>query len=90
MILLISYDLNRHERPSSYQAVHDVIKKNAVSFKHPLYSQWFVETDKGVQPWSDLIGTVADEDDSWFVLRVTRPYQGWLPADIWEWLRSKI
>lgn len=90
MVLLISYDLRGHERPSSYQAVHDDIKKNAISFSRPLYSQWFVETHEDVQAWSDLIATVADEDDSWFVVRVTRPYQGWLPSSVWEWLRARI
>lgn len=90
MVLLVSYDLNRHERPSSYQAVHDAIKGNAVSFRHPLYSQWFVETGEDVQAWSDLIASVTDEDDSWFILRVTRPYQGWLPSDVWEWLQSRM
>jgi hypothetical protein len=29
MVLLITYDLNRHERPSVYQAVSDVIKRNS-------------------------------------------------------------
>jgi hypothetical protein len=90
MVLLISYDLNRHERPSSYQAVHDVIKGKALSYKRPLYSQWLVETEDDVQAWSDLIGDVADEDDSWFVLRVRRPYQGWLPSSVWEWLRGRV
>jgi hypothetical protein len=90
MVLLISYDLNRHERPSSYRAVHEAIRKNAISFAHPLYSQWFVETSEGVQAWSDRISEVADEDDAWLVLRVSHPYQGWLPSDVWDWLRTRI
>jgi hypothetical protein len=90
MVLLVSYDLNRHERPESYQAVHELIKRTAISFKRPLYSQWFVETNRDVQTWSDLVGTVADQDDNWFVLQVQRPYQGWLPSAVWEWLRSRI
>jgi hypothetical protein len=90
VVLLISYDLNGHERPSSYEAVHGVINGNSISFKHPLYSQWFVETEMEAQAWSDLIGTVTDEGDSWFVLRVTRPYQGWFPSDVWEWLRARM
>ena len=90
MVLLVSYDLNRGERPSSNHAVHDVVKRNAASFKHALYVKWFVETDEDVQSWSDLVRSVAHEDDNWFVLRVAQPYQGWLPADIWEWLRPRI
>lgn len=90
MVLLISYDLNRHERPSSYQAVQAVIKKNATSFKRLLYSQWFVETGQNVQAWSDLIASAVDQDDNWFVLRVARPYQGWLPQAVWEWLNPRV
>jgi hypothetical protein len=90
VVLMVSYDLNRHERPISYQAVHEAIKKNAISFKRPLYSQWFVETEGSVQAWSDLIAGVFDQDDSWFVVRVTSPYQGWLPAETWEWLAARV
>jgi len=90
VVLMISYDLNRYDRPSSYQAVHEVIKKSAVSFKRPLYSQRFVETEGSVQTWSDLVASVVDQDDCWFVVRVTSPYQGWLPADVWEWLAPRV
>jgi hypothetical protein len=90
VVLMISYDLNRYERPSSYQAVRDAIKKNAISFQRPLYSQWLVETDGSVQAWSDVIAGVADQDDSWFVVKLLTPYQGWLPAEVWDWLRTRV
>ena len=51
MVLLISYDLNNHERPSSYQAVRAVIERYAASVRKPLYSQWFVETADDPQMW---------------------------------------
>jgi hypothetical protein len=79
VVLLVSYDLNNHERPSSYQAVRAVIERYAVSARKPLFSQWFVETADGPDVWSDRIRAVADADDCWFVSRVQRPYQGWLP-----------
>ena len=90
MVLLISYDLNNHERPSSYQAVRAVIERYAASVRKPLYSQWFVETADDPQTWSERIQAVADPDDSWFVVRVQRPYQGWLPREIWNWLRTRM
>lgn len=88
-VLLISYDLNRGERPSSYTAVRQIIEQHATSAVKPLYSQWFVETSETPQTWSDRIGTVADSDDSWFVCHVKRPYQGWLPKSVWEWLDAR-
>lgn len=42
MVLLISYDLNGKERPSSYADVKGFIEANAISWARPLYSQWFV------------------------------------------------
>jgi len=38
MVLLISYDLDNHERPSSYAAVRAVIERYAASARKPLYS----------------------------------------------------
>jgi hypothetical protein len=90
MVLLISYDLNNDERPSSYEAVRAVIERYAASARKPLYSQWFVETADDTQTWSERIQAVADPDDSWFVVRVQRPYQGWLPREIWDWLRARM
>jgi hypothetical protein len=90
MVLLISYDLNSHERPSSYESVRAVIARYAASARKPLYSQWLVETEDDPQLWSDRIRAVADSDDGWFVVRVQRPYQGWLPREIWDWLGARV
>lgn len=59
MVLLISYDLNNHERPSSYQVVRAMIERYATSARKPLYSQWFVETADDLATWSDRIRAVA-------------------------------
>jgi hypothetical protein len=90
VVLLISYDLNNHERPSSYEAVRGVVERYAASARKPLFSQWLVETADDAQVWSDRIRAVAHSDDSWFVLRVFRPYQGWLPREIWVWLATRV
>ena len=90
MVLLISYDLNGHERPEAYEAVKKVITTNAQASIKPLYSQWFVETEDGPDAWTDRLKAVIDKDDCLFVLQVRRPYQGWLTTSQWEWLRSRI
>lgn len=90
MVLLISYDLDGHERPSAYTAVKRTIEGHARSWQRPLYSQWFVETNETPQAWSDRLKAVIDQDDKLFIVRVQVPYQGWLPKSIWEWLRTRL
>jgi len=90
MVLLISYDLDGHERPSAYTTVKRTIESHARSWQRPLYSQWFVETNETPQTWSDRLTTVIDRDDKLFIVRVQAPYQGWLAKNIWEWLRTRL
>lgn len=89
MVLLISYDLNGHERPDAYEAVKKMIQDNATSAKKPLYSQWFVDTEDSVQTWHERMQTVTDEDDNWFICKVTKPRQGWFSKTIWDWLNER-
>lgn len=89
MILLISYDLKGRERPDAYKAVKDMIEEKSLDSKRALYSQWFVETNSTVQTWHERMQAVTDDDDSWFINEVTRPRQGWLNKDVWEWLKEQ-
>lgn len=90
MVLLISYDLNGHERPSAYEAVKKVITDNAIAYLKPLYSQWFVETNDSADTWVDRLKEVTDRSDRLFVCTVRRPYQGLLTDAQWKWLRERI
>ena len=90
MVILLSYDLNGHERPSTYEDVKEMIDRYAISTKKPLYSQWLIETEDTVQTWSDRMKAVTDEDDYWLIIKVQRPYQGWLPKAVWDWLDGRI
>lgn len=90
MVLLISYDLNGHERPEAYEDVKKVITDNSTAYIKPLYSQWFVETDDDPNTWVDWLKEVTDNNDRLFVVKVKRPYQGLLTDKQWEWLRERI
>jgi hypothetical protein len=90
MVLMISYDLNGHERPAAYTAVKNAIENNATDWKRPLYSQWLVETTESSQAWADRLTPVIDQNDKLFITRIQQPYQGWLPKAIWEWLRPRL
>lgn len=90
MVLLISYDLDHHARPSAYAAVEKALNDNAISWAKPLYSQWLIETRESVDIWNNRISAVANtNDDYWLIVPVKTPYQGWLPKEIWSWLRAR-
>lgn len=89
MVLLISYDLNGRERPAAYALVKRTIESNAISYRKPLYSQWFVETEYGPDAWVEMLRKVMDSDDGLFVIRVRPPYQGWIDRSIWAWLSAR-
>lgn len=89
MVLLISYDLNGRERPSSYLAVKQAIESSAISFRKPLYSQWLVETNDSADRWADMLLDVIDADDNLLVVRIRWPYGGWLNESIWTWLSTR-
>ncbi len=90
MVLLISYDLNGRERPSSYTAVRRVIEGNARSFKKPLYSQWLVETSRPIAWWQSTLVEVIDPDDRLFICAARwSECDGWLSQDVWDWLRPR-
>lgn len=90
MVLLISYDLNGYERPKAYEDVANMIEKHATSTKRPLYSQWFVETTSSVDTWHQRMKEVTDNNDNWFIVKVTTPYAGWLNKSIWPWLKERV
>lgn len=89
MVLLISYDLNRGERPASYEAVRKMIEGSATSWAKPLFSQWFVETNESPDTWDARMKAVTDSDDRWFICQVTSNRQGWLSKTVWDWLNAR-
>lgn len=92
MVLLISYDLNGRERPSSYAKVKKYIEESSVSSVRPLYSQWLVETQYTPQSWVDALREHAgvDSNDLLFVVEVRKPFAGWLHQDVWEWINARV
>lgn len=90
MVLLISYDLNRHERPASYAAVKRMIESNVSFHKKVLHSQWLVDTMDSPAAWHERMKRVADNDDRWLIVPVTHPYRGWLAEDAVEWLEERV
>lgn len=93
MVILISYDLNKHERPSSYAKVEKMIRDNVGETKYikALYSQWLVETVNRPQVWSDRMKKVTDSNDCWLISKIhPGDYSGWLNTDVVNWLEARV
>jgi hypothetical protein len=91
MVLLISYDLNGRERPASYLAVKRAIETHSIASRKPLYSQWWVQTQRSATYWTDLLAPALDSDDRLFVCRVrVGEYEGMLTDADWKWLRTRV
>jgi hypothetical protein len=90
MVLLISYDLNGHERPRSYETVRKLIEQNASAWIRPLYSQWLVDTNASPAAWSNTLMGALDADDGLLIVQVTnRSYHGRLDQPVWDWLQAR-
>lgn len=90
MILLISYDLLVHERPSSYDDVRAAIEEQAGdgNFIKALYSQFLVDTTETADLWDQLLDTVTDDNDCWLISEVTENRAGTLPSEAVAWLTA--
>jgi hypothetical protein len=88
MVLLISYDLNGHERPNAYRAVARAIEGASEDFRRPLYSQWLVVTKASPTAWREYLTQYMDADDHLFICEVVRGRDGWLPGEVWDWLTA--
>jgi hypothetical protein len=88
VVLLISYDLNRYERPAAYREVAAAIERVTTDFRRPLASQWLVATNGTPREWREYLLQFMDSDDFLFICQVVRGRDGWLPREVWEWLED--
>jgi hypothetical protein len=89
VIIMLSYDLNGHERPNSYTAVKEMIEEHAIASIKALYSQWLIETSDAVAVWDARMKGVTDADDRWIIDLVTSSRAGWLNKSVWTWLKER-
>lgn len=87
-VLLVTYDLNRPGQ--SYGDLYDVLKRNSVSWWHYLDSTWLLETQLTPPQMSKVIRQYLDQNDHILLIQVTGNYDGWLPADAWNWIKERL
>lgn len=90
-VKIISYDLGSPEKFEDYE---DLIRyiKSLGSCAKPLYSVWFVDTDKTVSEIIDGAMRHIDSNDKIFVAKWSI-VSGWasynLPKSVVDWLRNR-
>lgn len=86
-VYCVSYDLNRSGQ--NYNLLYDELKKSS-GYIHALDSTWFVSTQETANQLADRIKKVVDSNDSYFVIQVTKNYNGWMPQNVWDWLNKHV
>ncbi|MBL9085552.1 MAG: hypothetical protein JNM10_00275 [Planctomycetia bacterium] len=85
----IDYDLHAPEK--NYDAVISTIKALPGGWCHVLKSTWLVAgnslTLSGVFA---ALRAVTDADDSLLVTHFVKPYQGWLPKRVHDWIDLNV
>lgn len=90
MVLLISYDLNGHERPAAYERVRQAIEQHATASFRVLYSQWLVDSNQSPVAWWNTLSGLLDSNDRMFITQVpNRASFGYLDPGAWEWLQQR-
>lgn len=88
MVLLITYDLKQPGR--DYAGLYEAIKRCGTSWWHYLDSAWLVDTAMAPDLVVAELRKHTDANDLLLVIKVTPPYQGWLPKDAWEWINARV
>ena len=90
-VKIISYDLGSPEKFEDYEDLIEYIKSLG-SWAKPLYSVWFVDTNKTVAEIRDGVMRHIDSNDKIFVAKWDTE-SGWasynLPKSVTDWLRSR-
>lgn len=86
MVYLVTYDLNRPGQ--NYQSLYDAIESYG-SWAKPVESVWLVDTHKSAEQIYNGLRQHIDENDSILVVETGRDRAGWLPKEVWDWLRIR-
>jgi len=87
---LISYDLGVPETSESYKKLIAYIKSFDLWAK-PLYSVWFVKSDKTAGEIRDGIKKFLDENDRLLVIEVVRNWGTYnIEKEVTDWMENNI
>jgi hypothetical protein len=85
-VLLVTYDLNKPDKDYS-----DVLKTiKSYSWARLSESSYAISTNQTAQQAYDRISQYLDKNDVLYVINMKRPYAGYGPKDVNEWLESNL
>ena len=87
MIYLITYDLRQPDR--DYQGLYQQIK-DSPGWWHYLESSWLISTGETSEDIFNRIKPHIDDNDNILIIKVCKPYNGWLPKKAWVWIEEHI
>lgn len=92
MILLISYDLIQPEKTSDYDTLARVIRDNAGegNYVKALYSQWFVDTNKSIREWNEIIKNGVDANDRRMIVQLYDVPTGRYMSAAVDWINERF
>ena len=86
-ILLVTYDLNREgQRPN----IVDAVKNVGTSWARLSESSYAIETIKTPEQVYAELSKLIDDNDYLFVITLKRPYFGYGPKDVIDWLDKRL
>ncbi len=86
-VYLIGYDLREGE---DYESLIETIKSLG-NWWHYLDSTWLVDSVWNQdQITNALISKLQSNSDRFLVMPVSRPVQGWLSGDAWNWINQRV
>jgi CRISPR/Cas system-associated endoribonuclease Cas2 len=85
-VLLITYDLNSPGQKHA-KLLEKVKQYNWARLSESSYA---IETDESPQQVFDSLRPITDQNDNLYVINLKRPYAGFGPQDVNDWLESKL
>lgn len=86
-VYCVSYDLNKAGQ--NYSALYDELKASP-GWWHNLDSTWLVSTQESADQLCDRLLRHLDQNDRLLVIKVVKPFQGFLTEKAWEWIRAHV
>jgi len=84
-VYCVSYDLNKSGQ--NYVGLYEELKK--YDNIHPLDSTCFVSTTETPTQVAAKLRARMDANDYMIVIKVSKPYDGWLSQTYWDWLNAR-
>ena len=85
-VLLVTYDLNKQGQ--NYSKFLEVVKSYA--WVRLSESSYAIETSKSPDMVYRELKPFADENDSFLIIGLKNPHQGWIEKSVHDWLNQKL